>query len=391
MRFCTPWKFAAGKSGVPAMRLYSSGEQISLTTESFSQAQCKGPIGRFGIRLTRKQAKMMDSRLFTLELMSRVNWVEEGILLVIGQILFSEDALLPYFMGNYADGGMAVEQRRTENDEERRPLLFRLRRMLRTMKSSAGNYEKFEQWRFTGLEFALQSFADVVRQAFGAEAHEKVYAFYRRLRNLWKAVSPELDSPEAVRAELEKLIDESDRVFQFLLLKIVRLDEERAKARAAVATPPPGEIDNMQQIAKVAINGLNIAASAIDKSIAQNRCATRVLAKVAGITGENLRGRDDPADPEACLRGLNATRREEMRLVLALTEKFPLVRGGKKGSNTPDAVAHKCWVLNKESFAEKAKLSECRGFPSAEALASGFQRIIRHYPNSPAIHWHYAC
>lgn len=366
------------------MRIFSEKRQITLENDSYAKAQQQGAVGCYNIHLTRKQAAMMDSRRFTLDVMERVNWVEDGFHIVIGQMLFSSDSLLPYLGLAYPSSElMAANERHTETKDERRTLLFRLRHMLRSLKTVKERFEMFEQWRFSGLEFAMQSFDYVIQQAFGETAHETFYDFYRRLRRFWRAVAPELDSPDDVERELDILIDQAEAVFATLRRCCELKEAERLYSKSEAAS-----LKRAAEKVEDAAAEVSSAASDIRETNRLSRKAVNVVEHLAGIANPRITAEEDLTSREAGLHKLNPSRQRQIKAASEISHReFPVARNAKKGEHTLRKLARVTWARHRDDFERLATLHSAPGYPSAEALGCALYHLAKNYPEAAHFRW----
>lgn len=358
------------------MRIFSENKEIKLDPDSYVNAQKNGDTGRFSIALTKKQATMMDSRRFWIDIKDRLVWVEEGIYIVLGQMLFSKDRLEPYFMLSYQKDMMPDNPRFTRSGEERKTLLHRIRKLLRDMKTVVDRYELFEQSNFTDVEFALQSLASAIRQAFGEEAHETFYGFYRRLRNLWKGVSLDLDSPKAVGKELDALIDQSYVVFENLRVKCA-MREAELDAEKRLREKQADAERQMEEAAK----NLNTA-------ISQHRKSTRILESVVGIAGSRIRAEEDQHSREAGLHRFNPNRRIQIELAIDLCHRcYPVAHKPCKGQHSLADLSRECWRQYSDKFEKMAELEHEPGFPNEKAFCTALYRLADNYQDATHFNW----
>lgn len=178
-------------------------------------ARERKPIGKFAITFTSKELDILELRKFTSHILNKLLWVEDAVQVIIDCMARGTGEIAPYFQASFPRD-FAVEERQNQTKEERRTLLYRLRFLFKCMYKLRSEYKLFEQWRFSGLEFVMDSLCDKIRQAFGQIAFETFEKFYSRMKKLWKAVSPDLDSPEAVGQELTNLLEEVTIVFETL-------------------------------------------------------------------------------------------------------------------------------------------------------------------------------
>ena len=358
------------------MRIFSKNRLVAQEKDSYVRAQEMGKCGRFQISMTHKQASMMDSRRFTLELMERANWVEDGFHIVMGQMLFSDDSLLPYLSLSYPKEFMGVNERHTETADERKTLLYRLRLMLRALKTVKDRYEMFEQWRFSGLEFAMQSFGSMVKQAFGQVAYETDDGFYRRMRSLWKAVTPELDSPDDVGRELEALINQADIVFE-TLRRYCRIREDEIAQQ-----------NRTRSNLEIAADALCASASDMRETNRLGRKALKIVEHLAGSAAPRISKEDDLTSREAGLFKLNPSRQREIKAASELSHKeFPVSRNAKAGEHSLFQLAKLTWTRHREDFESLASLESAPGYANPQAFACALYRFAKNYPEAAHFRW----
>ena len=380
------------------MRIFSEKRQLALKNDSFAEAQKQGEVGRFNIRMTRKQASMLDARRFTLDVMERVNWVEDGFHIVMGQMLFSSDSLLPYLGIAYPSTDlMSANECHTETKDERRTLLFRLRHMLRSLKTVKDRFELFEQWRFSGLEFAMQSFDYMIQQAFGPVAHDTFYDLYRRLRRLWKAVAPELDSPEDVEREIDSLIDQAEAVFATLrrCCEIKEAEIAQAKRDAAKLLQAAKKVEEVAEKVEEAAEKVEDAAQNVTSASSDiretnrlSRKAVNVVEHIAGIANPRIYAAEDMTSREAGLQKLNPSRKCEILAASKISHnEFPISINAKSGEHSLFLLAKKTWARHRDDFERLATLKTAPGYATSKDLYFALYRLAKNYPEAAHFQW----
>ena len=326
-----------------------------------SEVNSNLPIGRFGVVLPPKACETIASRKLTLYIQQRLNWVEDGLITFIDQALATEGRLSDYLRLTYPKE-MPVEKRRNDTGGERKPLRFRFRYMLRSLEVVSRHYKSFVQWQFSGLEFMMEAFAEVVRQVLGAEAAERVMAFYRHFRSIWQAVNPSLWSEADASAELKRLVDEVDELFEDLFA--------RCLAREA---------------SNEAAGRISAAADTLQKASAQNMKAARIVAKVAGLATARVAQDEDVADG---LARFNEAQRREIALASRMSHaRYPVAKGAKAQGHTISALAERCWREHEEDFRALARLPKAPGFASVKSYKTALYRLAREYPRANHFRW----
>lgn len=321
-------------------------------------------LGRFGVVLPPKAIETIQSRELTLYIQQRLNWVEDGIITFIKQALSDEGRLSDYLRLTYPEN-LPVERRRNDTGGERKPLKFRFRYMLRSLEVVSRHYKDFVQWQFTGLEFMMEAFMEVVRQALGAEAGAKVAHFYTHFRGIWKAVNPLLWNEADVSAELKKLVDEVDELFEALLARSL-------------------EAEGMQS----GLRRMEAAADALEKSADANRKASRIIAKVAGLSAARVAEAEDTSRSAGLERYNDAQKREIEIAIETSHSRYAIERSpaGRSGC-TISGLAELCWRENAKDFAALAALPRAPGFTDVKSYKTALYRLARNYPAADHFRW----
>ena len=331
-----------------------------------------GPIGRYGISLTCKAAHVMDSRRLTLYIQGWLGWVEDAIHVVIDQLLFGDGRVSDFFRYAYPED-FPAEDRCTRIKDERRTLLFRIRHMLRALAGVAKHYEYFEQWKFTGIEFAMDQLENIIQQVIGGYAYERFRAFYRRFHAIWAAVNPALDNEDSIRAELLDLVDESCAVFEALADAMRQIEaKEGAASEIAEATVAIRECaEGQREATRVAKRALVVAE------------------KVAGLAAQREPGEDDIYGRMAGLERYNEAKRCEIAAAIKMSHRdYPVVKGASSHTApTLGKLAERCWRANRERFEELAKLKLEPGYKNVATFKSALYDLARRYPAADHFVW----
>ena len=264
----------------------------------------------YTIQLSDKAAKVLRLRRRTLYTMGRLNWVEDGIFVVIEQIICGSDKLSNYLHIRYPKT-MPESRRRNDTEDERKTLKYRFRYLFRCLDIKAEYYEELEQWKFSGLEFALQAFVDIIGQALGADVGRRLNEFYLHFRSIWVAVNPDITCVADFRREVRKLIDEVDEVFELMLAASLRLEAREADVSRAE--------ESMARAVK-----------ALESAAREQRQTNRIVAKVAGVAASHREVADDEYGRYAGLEAFNEAQRTELK---AAIDKL-LILGAKYDNNS---------------------------------------------------------
>ena len=331
-----------------------------------------GPIGRYRVSLTCKAAHVMDSRRLTLYIQGWLGWVEDAIHVVIDQFLFGDGKVSDY-LGYEFPPEFPQDERITRIKDERRTLLFRIRHMFRALAGVAKHYEYFEQWKFTGIEFAMKQLEDIIRQVIGGTAYERFHAFFMRFRGVWAAVNPSLDCEESIRTELLDLVDEAYAVFGTLAHAMRQIEAKSdAPSEIAEATATIRECaDEQREATRVAKRALVVAE------------------KVAGLATQREPSEDDVYGRMAGLERYNEAKRYEIAAAIKMSHRdYPVVRSSSSHSDpTIGKLAERCWRANRERFEELAKLKLEPGYKNVATFKSALYDLARRYPAADHFVW----
>lgn len=324
----------------------------------------EGPLGPYRIVLPLKARKALAARDFTLFMMNRLNWVEDGIRVVLRVILTGEGKTSDYLRIAYPET-FAERQKKTETDETRRTLLYRFRYLLRCMALVASQYMEFRQWGFTGLRISLEVFVECVRQAAGEAAAARLGSWVNRFARLWQTVDFGLTDESSVCRELHILLDELDAVFETLG------DAFRTREGELLA-----EKEKADEIAALR--------AAQEES---NRLQREGLRRCAALSAKTALP-DDPYSQLAGLGRVSAAQREELLACFRYShEKFAVVRGDRLGARSLGRLAERVWKQNDERFTALAKLKVAPGYKNIRSLAAKLYKLATAFPEADHFRW----
>ena len=218
-------------------------------------------MGKFSVRFTSKDIDIIDSRKFHTQITSAISWVEDGAIMVIDHIARSSENIADLFLSEYPED-LPVRERITETKEKRKTLLYRFRFLLHRLEWFRGDYEKFEQWRFAGLELILDILESTIRQAFGDIAYRAFSSFYARLKRFWKTGCYDLDSPEAIGKEACLLREEIQSVFEILH----RECEKRERAMAIENARKERANEDVIEVKEALANHIDALGAKVDEN-----------------------------------------------------------------------------------------------------------------------------
>lgn len=292
--------------------------------------------------------------------------------MVIDQFLFGDGKVSDYFRYSYPPE-FPIDERRTRLKDERRTLLSRFRYMLRALAAVSKHYEYFEQWKFSGIEFAIKQLEDIIRQVIGGAAYERFHAFYMRFRGVWEAVNPSLDCEESIRMELLDLVDEAYAVFEDLADAMRRIEAKDDEAsEIAEATETIREcVDEQRKATRVAKRALVVAE------------------KVAGLAAHREPSEDDVYGRMAGLERYNEAKRYEIVAAIKMSHRdYPVVRSSSSHSDpTIGKLAERCWRANRERFEDLAKLKLEPGYKNMATFKSALYDLARRHPAADHFVW----
>jgi len=322
----------------------------------------------YAIRLSDKATKVLQLRRRTLYTMGRLNWVEDGIFVVIEQIMFGSDKLSDYLQIRYPKS-MPESRRRNDTEDERKTLKYRFRYLFRCLDLKAEYYEELEQWKFSGLEFALEAFVDIMRQALGEDIGRRLNEFYWHFRSIWVAVNPNITCAEDFRREVRKLVDEVDEVFELMLAASLKLEESEAGFSRAE--------ESMARAAK-----------ALESAAREQRQTSRIVAKVAGVAASRPEVADDEYGRYAGLDAFNEAQRTELKAAIDMSHRdYPLVRCPKRTEPSLSKLAARCWRANQERFEALAKLKTEAGYKNVDTFKTALYGLMKKYPSADHFVW----
>ena len=322
----------------------------------------------YTIRLSDKAAKVLRLRRRTLYTMGRLNWVEDGIFVVIEQIMCGSDKLSNYFHIRYPKT-MPESRRRNDTEDERKTLKYRFRYLFRCLDIKAEYYEELEQWKFSGLEFALQAFVDIIGQALGADVGRRLNEFYLHFRSIWVAVNPDITCVADFRREVRKLVDEVDEVFELMLAASLRLEAREAGVSRAE--------ESMARAAK-----------ALESAAREQRQTNRIVARVAGVAASRREVADDGYGRYAGLEAFNEAQRTELKAAIDMSHRdYPLVKNPKRQEPSLSKLAARCWKANHERFEALSKLKVEPGYKNACTFKTALYGLAKKYPAADHFVW----
>ena len=325
----------------------------------------KTPIGRYGVVLPPKALDTIASRKLSLYIEQRLNWVEDGLMKLIDLALSDSGKLSDYLRLVYPDH-IPVEKRKNDTGGERKPLKFRFRYMLRSLEVISRHYKDLVQWRFSGLEFTLGSFCEIVRQVFGPEIGQQARNFYEHFRSIWQAVNPNIWCETDLCKELKRLVDEVDALFDAMLAKSVELEAQ-------------------QTIMAEAASALKESAEENRHAAKDNAKSARIVAKVAGLSAARIAADEDSTSRKAGLGKFNASQRREIEIAIQASHNgYALTKGGTRNISS---LAEKCWRENVEDFEALAELPNDPGFKDVKSYKTALYRLHKKYPSADHFSW----
>lgn len=323
------------------------------------------PIGRFGIVLPPKARETIESRKLTLYIQQRLNWVEDGLMTFIKQAMSDTGRLSDYLRLVYP-ADMPSDTRRNDTGGERKPLKFRFRYMLRSLEVVSRHYKDFVQWRFSGFEFTMEAFCEIVRQVFGQGIGDRAMDFHNHFRSIWRAVNPSLWCESDVTAEIKRLVDEVDELFDVMLVKCVAMETVRGEFGEAAAA-------------------LRESADENRRAARENAKSARIVARVAGLSAARVAATEDATSRKAGLEKFNAAQRREVEVAIkASHDGYVLTKGGARNLSS---LAEKCWRENAEDFIALASLPNDPGFKDVKSYKTALYRLHKKYPAADHFVW----
>ena len=322
----------------------------------------------FHVKLPPKANNVLRQRRISRYIGQKTAWVEDGFDLVINQFMRGNGRVSDYLRISYPND-MPLDKRRNDTGSERKTLLFRFRYMLKCFLLISDDYMEFVQWRFSGLEFMMDIFCDVVRMSLGQRCADVFASFKERFRGIWAAVNPGIMGPDDFVAEVKKLLDEVDTVFLELYTECVRREVSSGQeARLA---------DSMEKVA----DELSAAAR-------EQHHASKILAKVAGVAASRPESPGDEYGRYAGLEVCNEAQRAELKAAIDMSHRdFPIARKPSREDNSLRKLASRCWKANADRFESLAKLGAEAGYPNKVAFAAALYRLAKRYPSADHFRW----
>lgn len=328
----------------------------------------------FQVVLEDKAKETLSSRCMSRYISQKADWVEDGLHLVIEQFC-TGGPVSDYLMLTYP-ANMPEEKRRNDTGSERKTLRYRFRYMIKCLGLISGNYRSLVQWHFSGLEFMMEIFEEVLRQALGKEIADRFGVLASNVRGIWKVVNPQIKNEADFTKVLRELSDEADEVFEAILVACI------AKEREADAA------ERHDETISSAVATIETAAAQCHEAAKIQKRATKIVCKVAGLAAGMNEAAGDSTSRYAGLDDYPEARRTALKGAIDMSHaEYPISRNSKRGTHTIKKLAARYWKANEDRLEQLAKLPNGAGFKNAESLASTLYRLSKRFPNADYFAW----
>ncbi len=305
----------------------------------------------------------VSSRWCSIEFFLSLNWAEDAALNIIDKLQKGEK-IADYFLPRYAVG------EKTITGDNRRTLQYRLRYMLEKFLDKKSSITDFQQWRFSGLEGALDILVFALDKFGGEDFSLPLKTWTRDLQDIWHVVSQDT-TPEELDRAVHRLLNTLEDVFAIMHKKINALEN--------ASEEPPKLEDKIERLAEKVDESAKVQRQ-------QNKLIVGTLAAAKIEEAE-----ENEYSRYAGLDKFRPVRRLQLKKAIDYSHDNDFrvtkdARGNNHG-NTLSKLAAVVWLENKDEFERLAKIEGESGYKNAESLGTALYNLAKKYPSADHFVW----